>query len=54
MAEVIDKDEEDNITYQVVDPEADDEDDDNIEPPFVIVVQGSKESGKTTLIKSLV
>jgi polynucleotide 5'-kinase involved in rRNA processing len=29
-------------------------DDDNIDPPFVIVVQGSKESGKTTLIKSLV
>ena len=29
-------------------------DDDDLEPPFVIVVQGSKESGKTTLIKSLV
>jgi len=28
--------------------------DDTPEPPFVIVVQGSSESGKTTLIKSLV
>lgn len=27
---------------------------DNLEPPFVIVVQGSLESGKTTLIRSLV
>mmetsp|Transcript_5783 Transcript_5783/g.4121 ORF Transcript_5783/g.4121 Transcript_5783/m.4121 type:complete len:207 (-) Transcript_5783:2553-3173(-) len=27
---------------------------DNLEPPFVIVVQGSKECGKTTLITSLV
>ena len=27
---------------------------DNLEPPFVIVVQGSRESGKTTLIKSIV
>jgi ribosome biogenesis protein BMS1 len=27
---------------------------DDLEPPFVIVVQGSVESGKTTLIKSLV
>ena len=26
----------------------------NLEPPFVIVVQGSRQSGKTTLIKSLV
>lgn len=31
-----------------------DPDDDNLDPPFVIVVQGSKQSGKTTLIKSLV
>lgn len=30
------------------------EDEDDLEPPFVIVVQGSRESGKTTLIKSLV
>lgn len=29
-------------------------DDENLDPPFVIVVQGSRESGKTTLIKSLV
>jgi len=28
--------------------------DDDLEPPFVIVVQGSRESGKSTLIKSLV
>lgn len=27
---------------------------DNLDPPFVIVVQGSKASGKTTLIQSLV
>ena len=26
----------------------------NLEPPFVIVVQGSREAGKSTLIKSLV
>ena len=31
-----------------------DANEDNLAPPFVIVVQGSKESGKTTLIKSLV
>ncbi len=37
MAEVLDNEDE-NITYQVVDPDADDEDEDNIEPPFVIVV----------------
>ena len=30
------------------------EDEDDLEPPFVIVVQGSRESGKTTVIKSLV
>ena len=30
------------------------ESDDNLDPPFVIVVQGSRQSGKTTLIKSLV
>jgi predicted AAA+ superfamily ATPase len=29
-------------------------DEDDLEPPFVIVVQGSRQSGKTTLIKSLV
>jgi predicted AAA+ superfamily ATPase len=28
--------------------------DDDLEPPFVIIVQGSTQSGKTTLIKSLV
>ena len=27
---------------------------DDLAPPFVIIVQGSKESGKSTLIKSLV
>lgn len=27
---------------------------DNLEPPFVIAVQGSLESGKTTVISSLV
>lgn len=27
---------------------------DNLEPPFVIAVQGSMESGKTTVIRSLV
>ena len=27
---------------------------DDLEPPFIIAVQGSSESGKTTLIKSLV
>lgn len=27
---------------------------DNLDPPYIIVVQGSRESGKTTLIKSLV
>ena len=30
------------------------EDEDNLEPPFVIVVQGSRECGKSTLVKSLV
>ena len=29
-------------------------DDDDLEPPFMICVQGSSESGKTTLIKSMV
>ena len=29
-------------------------DEDDLDPPFVIVVQGSRQSGKTTLIKSLV
>jgi ribosome biogenesis protein BMS1 len=28
--------------------------DDYVSPPFVVVIQGSKDSGKTTLIKSLV
>ena len=27
---------------------------DDLEPPYIIAVQGSSESGKTTLIKSLV
>ena len=31
-----------------------DQEEENLDPPFVIVVQGSKESGKSTLIKSLV
>ena len=30
------------------------EEEDNLEPPFVIVVQGSREGGKSTLVKSLV
>ena len=30
------------------------EEEDNLEPPFVIVVQGSRECGKSTLVKSLV
>jgi hypothetical protein len=37
MAEVLDNDDE-NITYQVVDPDVPDDDEENIEPPFVIVV----------------
>ena len=41
---------EDQTTYRI---EEEDEED-NLEPPFVIAVQGSLESGKTTLIKSLV
>ena len=43
---------EENTTYRVESLE--EEEEDNLEPPFVIVVQGSLESGKTTLIKSLV
>jgi polynucleotide 5'-kinase involved in rRNA processing len=30
------------------------EEEENLEPPFVIVVQGSHECGKSTLVKSLV
>ena len=41
-------------TFKVETPEDLALDDDDLEPPFVIVVQGSRESGKTTLIKSLV
>lgn len=38
------------MTYRI----EEDGEEDNLEPPFVIAVQGSMESGKTTLIKSLV
>lgn len=41
---------DENVTYRIEEPD----EDDNLEPPFVIAVQGSSESGKTTLIKSLV
>ncbi len=44
--------EEMQMTYRV--ETSQDANEDNLAPPFVIVVQGSKESGKTTLIKSLV
>lgn len=41
--------------YTLDDPNANNtHPDDDLEPPFVIVVQGSKDSGKTTLIKSIV
>ena len=43
---------DDGQTYRVETPE--DQCEDNLEPPFVIAVQGSLESGKTTVIKSLV
>jgi polynucleotide 5'-kinase involved in rRNA processing len=43
---------EQRITYRV--ETLNERDEDDLAPPFVIVVQGSKESGKTTLIKSLV
>ena len=46
------KEEDDKVTYRI-ETELDQEED-NLEPPFVIAVQGSVESGKTTLIKSLV
>ena len=45
-------DEEVNTHYRVERPDEAAEDD--LAPPFVIIVQGSKESGKTTLIISLV
>jgi polynucleotide 5'-kinase involved in rRNA processing len=44
-------DEAEVTTYRV---ERGDEQEEDLSPPFVIIVQGSKESGKTTLIKSLV
>ena len=44
--------EDQDTTYRVESPE--DQLEDNLEPPFVIAVQGSMESGKSTLIKSLV
>ncbi len=44
--------EDEQVTYRVETEQ--DLEDDNLEPPFVIAVQGSVESGKTTLIKSLV
>ena len=43
--------EEANTTYRI---ERSGEQEEDFSPPFVIIVQGSKESGKTTLIKSLV
>ena len=43
---------DEHTTFRV-ETEAEQEED-NLEPPFVICVQGSLESGKTTLIKSLV
>jgi polynucleotide 5'-kinase involved in rRNA processing len=43
--------EDEQVTYRV---ESQEEEDENLDPPFVIAVQGSSESGKTTLIKSLV
>ena len=42
--------ENEDVTYRI----EEDGEEDNLDPPFVIVVQGSMESGKTTLIKSLV
>jgi len=47
---LLDKEDEEVVTYRI--EESDEED--NLDPPFVIAVQGSSESGKTTLIKSLV
>jgi ribosome biogenesis protein BMS1 len=44
---------QENETYKIEDPSFPSPDDD-VEPPYVIVVQGSKESGKSSLIKSLV
>ena len=44
--------EEDKVTYRIENEW--EEEEENLEPPFVIAVQGSVESGKTTLIKSLV
>ena len=43
---------DDQTTYRVETEQEQLEDD--LEPPYIIVVQGSSESGKTTLIKSLV
>jgi ribosome biogenesis protein BMS1 len=43
---------DEEVTYRVERPDESTEDD--LAPPFVIIVQGSKDSGKTTLIKSLV
>ena len=51
MAGGFGRDDEEVMTYRV---ERGDEPDEDLAPPFVIIVQGSKESGKTTLIKSLV
>jgi ribosome biogenesis protein BMS1 len=47
---LLNKEDEEVVTYRI--EESDEED--NLDPPFVIAVQGSSESGKTTLIKSLV
>ena len=43
---------EEQQTFRVESPEEAEED--NLEPPFIITVQGSAESGKTTVIQSLV
>ena len=44
--------EEVNTTYRI--ERRDEAEGEDLSPPFVIIVQGSKESGKTTLIKSMV
>jgi ribosome biogenesis protein BMS1 len=44
------EEEEVTTTYRIERPD----EEEDLSPPFVIIVQGSKDSGKTTLIKSLV
>lgn len=45
------EEQDDGTTYRI---EEEGDLEDNLEPPFVIAVQGSLESGKTTVIRSLV